>query len=256
MDYLGKVVIITGGGQGIGQCMAMTYAKNRASVIVAEIDKEAGLETKLMIEKEGGECLFIKTDVADETSVKNMISQVVERYGKIDILINNAAISSNNESETLFTRSIETFEKVMAVNVTGTYMCTKYSVIHMPEGSSIINIASTRGTMSEPHTEPYTASKGAILAMTHGLANSLAHKVRVNVISPGWIDVSGWKKKKERKFTVLNERDHLQHLVGRVGKPEDVAEAAMFLTSDKAGFITESNFVIDGGMTVKMIYEE
>ena len=256
MDYLGKVVIVTGGGQGIGQCMALTYAQNGASVVVAEIDEEAGLETKTIIEKDSRECLFIKTDVSNEKSVKKMINEVVDRYGKIDILINNAAISSTNENDTLFTRSIDTFEKVMAVNVTGTYMCAKYSAIHMPEGSSIINIASTRASMSEPHTEPYTASKGAVLAMTHALANSLAHKVRVNVISPGWIDVSGWKKKKERKFTVLSEQDHLQHLVGRVGTPQDIAQAALFLTGDKAGFITGSNFVIDGGMTVKMIYEE
>ena len=144
----------------------------------------------------------------------------------------------------------------MSVNVTGAYICAKYCVSHMPEGSSILNIVSTRALMSEPHTEPYTASKGALLALTHSLANSLAHRVRVNAISPGWIDVSGWKKKKNRKFIAITAAEHAQHLVGRVGIPEDVAKAALYLTSDDAGFITGSNFVVDGGMTVKMIYTE
>ena len=102
----------------------------------------------------------------------------------------------------------------------------------------------------------HTASKGALLALTHSLANSLAHRVRVNAISPGWIDVSGWKKKKNRKFIAITAAEHAQHLVGRVGIPEDVAKAALYLTSDDAGFITGSNFVVDGGMTVKMIYTE
>ncbi len=256
MAYFGKVVVITGSGQGIGQCMALTYARERAIVIIAEIDEEAGKETLDKIGKMGGESLFIKTDVRQEASVAHMVSSVVERYGKIDILINNAAVQTISENDTLFTRSVETFEDVLRVNVTGAYICAKYCARHMPEGSSIINMVSTRAFMSEAHTEPYSASKGALLALTHSLANSLAHRIRVNAISPGWIDVSEWKKKKDRKFTALTAQDHAQHLVGRVGIPEDVAEAAIFLTSEKAGFITGSNFVIDGGMTVKMIYAE
>ncbi|WP_069998158.1 glucose 1-dehydrogenase [Cellulosilyticum sp. I15G10I2] len=256
MDYLGKIVIVTGSGQGIGNCIATAYARKKASVIIAEIDEEAGLETKAAIESFGGDCLFIPTDVGSEASVKEMINRAVKRYGKIDILINNAAITTYSEHDTLFTRSIETFEHVMRVNVIGAYMCAKYCACHMPEGSSIVNILSTRAFMSEPHTEPYSASKGALAALTHSLANSLAHKVRVNAISPGWIDNSGWKKKKDRKFTTLAEKDHLQHLTGRVGKPEDIANAVLYLTSEAAGFITGANLVIDGGMTVKMIYAE
>lgn len=256
MAYFGKVVVITGSGQGIGQCMALAYAKQRAIVIIAEIDAEAGEETRELIKGIGGECLLIKTDVKEEASVEKMVNEVVERYGKIDVLINNAAVQTQGENDTLFTRSVAIFEETLKVNVTGAYICSKYCAMNMPEGSSILNIVSTRAMMSEPHTEPYTASKGALLALTHGLANSLAHRVRVNAISPGWIDVSEWKKKKDRKFTALTEEDHMQHLVGRVGIPEDVAEAALFLTSEKAGFITGSNFVVDGGMTVKMIYEE
>lgn len=256
MTFSGKVVVITGSGQGIGQCMALEYAKEGASVIIAEIDEEAGLETKEMIEVDQGECLFIQTDVGDESSVQKMVTQTVERYGKIDILINNAAVQSDGDNDHLLTRSIEAFEKVMRVNVTGAYICTKHCVRYMPEGSSILNIVSTRALMSEAHTEPYSASKGALLALTHSLANSLAHRVRVNAISPGWIDVSDWKKKKNRKFMTLTDEDHAQHLVGRVGVPEDIAKAALFLTSKGAGFITGSHLVIDGGMTVKMIYTE
>ena len=256
MDFKGKVVVVTGSGQGIGHCIALEYARKNASVIIAEIDEEAGLETESAITEFGGDCLMIPTDVSNEESVKQMVHTVIERYGKIDILINNAAINTGEASDTLFTKSVIEFDRVMRVNVTGAYICTKYCAAHMSEGSSIINISSTRALMSEPHTEAYSASKGALLALTHALANSLAHRVRVNAISPGWIDVSQHKKKKDRKFTALTEADHAQHLVGRVGMPEDIVNAVMYLTSDEAGFITGSNFVIDGGMTVKMIYTE
>lgn len=256
MAFLGKVVVVTGSGQGIGQCMALEYAKEGASVIIAEIDEEAGLETKAMIEEVHGECLFVQTDVGDEASVLHMVSEAVERYGKIDILINNAAVQTGGDNDHLLTRSVEAFERVMRVNVTGAYICTKHCIRYMPEGSSILNIVSTRALMSEPHTEPYSASKGALLALTHSLASSLAHRIRVNAISPGWIDVSDWKKKKDRKFVALTEKDHEQHLAGRVGVPEDIAKAALYLTGEHAGFITGSHLVIDGGMTVKMIYTE
>lgn len=255
MDFSGKVVIVTGSGQGIGLCTALEFIKKKASVIIVEQDQEAGEETRLEIENLGGDCLYVQTNVSDEESVKQMVNAVIERYGKIDILVNNAGIFTQ-EQTTLFTRSVEDFEHVMKVNVTSAYMCVKYCTPYMPEGSSIINIASTRAFMSEPHTEPYSASKGALLALTRALANSLAHKVRVNAISPGWIDVSGWKKKTERKFISLTERAHMQHLTGRVGKPEDIAKAILYLASEDASFITGANFVIDGGMTVKMIYEE
>lgn len=254
MDYFGKIVVVTGAGQGIGACIATEYAKKQATVVLADIDEEAALEVKENIEKQGGNCRYIYTDVSDETSVKEMAMQIAERYGKIDILINNAAVASDG---TLFTRSVESFERVLRINVVGPYMCSKYCIPHMMgEGCSIINIASTRAFMSEPNTEPYSASKGAIVALTHSLASSLAHKVRVNCISPGWIETSQWKKKKDRKFVALTEKDHHQHLVGRVGMPEDIAEAALFLTSEQAGFITGMNMIIDGGMTVKMIYAE
>lgn len=254
MKFLNKVVIVTGGGQGIGACIAQSYAKEGAHVIIAEIDEEAGIENEEHITELGGSACFFQTDVSKEEDVKNMVEYVLNRFGHIDILINNAAVDAKG---TLFTRKIEEWNHVLAVNITGPYICTRYIAPHMKdEGCSIINIASTRATMSEPNTEPYSASKGAILALTHSLANSLSPKIRVNAISPGWIDVSQWKKKKERKFIHLTEKDHNQHLVGRVGVPEDIAKACLFLTSEDSGFITGSNFTVDGGMTVKMIYCE
>lgn len=252
MRFLNKVVIVTGGGQGIGACIAQSYAKEGAYVVIAEIDEEAGVENETSITDLGGNACFLQTDVSNEESVQAMVAQVLNRFGHIDILINNAAVDAKG---TLFTRTIEEWSNVLAVNITGPYICTKHIAPYMKgEGSSIINIVSTRALMSEPNTEPYSASKGALLALTHSLANSLSPKIRVNAISPGWIDVSQWKKKKDRKFIHLTDKDHSQHLVGRIGVPEDIAKACLFLTSDEAGFITGSNFIIDGGMTVKMIY--
>ncbi len=252
MKFTNKVVVVTGGGQGIGSCIAHSYAKEGANVIIADWDEEAGRETESYITHKGGSAYFLKTDVSQEEDVKEMVKQVVNQFGHIDILINNAAI---NERGTLFTRTIEEWNQVLAVNITGPYICTKYIAPHMKQdGCSIINIASTRAIMSEPHTEPYSASKGAILSLTHSLANSLSPKIRVNAISPGWVDISQWKKKKDRKFIHITDKDHNQHLVGRVGVPEDIAKACLFLTGDDASFITGTNLVIDGGMSVKMNY--
>lgn len=254
MDFSNKIVVVTGSGQGIGACVAAEFAKCHATVIIAEIDEEAGLEVEESIKEAGGEALFIRTDVADETSVKEMTVKVAERYGKVDVLVNHAEVSTQGN---LFNLSVEAFDKVMRVNVTGAYICSKYCAPHMiGEGASIVNIASTKALMSEPNSEAYAASKGALLSLTHALAASLGPKVRVNAISPGWIEDHTWKKKKDRKFVALREKDHMQHLAGRVGTPEDIAKAVLYLSGEEAGFITGANFIIDGGMSVKMIYAE
>lgn len=255
MRFSGKVAIVTGGGQGIGRAIALAFADKGASVVLAELDPEAGTEIERYINERGGRCLFIETDVSDEDSVRHMVKLTVDKVGKPTILCNNAGI---NVSSSIDTMDMALWDKVLSVNLKGPYMCVKYVAPEMKYsgGGSIVNIASTRALMSEPNTEPYSASKGGILALTHALAVSLGKdNIRVNAISPGWIEVSDWKKGSLRLKPDLTEMDHIQHPVGRVGRPEDIASACLFLTSDESGFITGTNLIVDGGMTIKMIYQ-
>jgi len=246
-----KVAIVTGGGQGIGKAITKKFLENGISVVVAEIDESAGKE----VEEEYsslGKVKFIKTDVSKEEDVKNMVDETIKIFGKINYLINNAGIGINKHISEL---SLEDWNRVIGVNLTGTFLCSKYSYPYLrKEKGVIINIASTRAFMSEPNTEAYSASKGGIYALTHALAVSLGPDIRVNCISPGWIEVSEWKKKSLRRPPELTELDHKQHPAGRVGRPEDIASLVLYLVSDDAGFITGANFIVDGGMTRKMIY--
>ncbi len=254
MRFEDKVVIVTGGGQGIGRAVARAYASEGANVIIAESDSEAGMENAGYITGQGHKAYFIPTDVSVESSVKNMVQKVLERFGTVDILINNAGVGS---SDSIFDDGMDAWDRVLAINLRGTYMCAKYCAKAMVEKDSgcIINIASTRAFMSEPDTGAYSASKGGIIALTHSLAVTLGkHGIRVNSISPGWIDVSAWKRSDTAKQAHLTELDHSQHPAGRVGTPMDIAGACLYLSSADAGFITGTNLTIDGGMTVKMIY--
>lgn len=254
MSLNNKVVLVTGGGQGIGACIAREYAKEGAYVIIADLDEEAGKENEQYIRGLGLHARYIQTDISEESSVKFLMKEISQIYGKLDILVNNAGISNYNKN--ISSQTLEDWNRVLAVNLTGPYVTIKHALSIMNQDmGSIINIVSIRAFMSEPNSEPYTASKGGLLALTHSLAVSLGPKIRVNAISPGWIDVSNWKKQKDRKFIHLSEKDHSQHPAGRVGKPEDVAYACIFLSSDKAEFITGTNLMVDGGMTIKMIYE-
>jgi NAD(P)-dependent dehydrogenase (short-subunit alcohol dehydrogenase family) len=191
-------------------------------------------------------------DVSDESEVKAVVRETVASFRRVDALINNAGIFINKPLANL---SLEDWNRVLGINLTGTFLCAKYSAPHLAKTKgTIINIASTRALMSEPDTEAYSASKGGVVSLTHSLALSLGPDVRVNCISPGWIDVSGWKKRGASRSVKLSEMDHKQHPAGRVGRPEDIASMAAYLISNEAGFITGANFVVDGGMTRKMIY--
>lgn len=246
-----KIAVVTGGGQGIGKCISKTLLENGIKVVVADIDEEAGNETEDEYKKIG-EIKFVKTDVADESSVKNLIQNTLSIFGKPHILINNAAIFLSKPIEEL---TLKEWEMVISVNLTGAFLCAKYTTLYLKENKgSIINISSTRALMSEANTESYSASKGGILALTHSLAISLAPKVRVNCISPGWIEVGEWKKASRKYIPKHTKMDKMQHPAGRVGDPCDISNLVLYLISDKASFITGANFVVDGGMTRKMIY--
>ncbi|HOS02243.1 MAG TPA: SDR family oxidoreductase [Candidatus Hydrogenedentes bacterium] len=253
MRFRDKVIVVTGGAQGIGKATAMAFLRERAQVVVTDIDKIAGEELAHDIERAGASLRFMQADVGLENEVVALMNEIRADYGRVDVLINNAAVLVDPES---LDNPTQLWDRVLAVNLRGPYLCVQNAAPMMPPGSAIVNISSTRALMSEPNTEPYSASKGGLLSLTHALAVTLSpQRIRVNAICPGWIETSRWKRRAVRHEPVLSEADHEQHPVGRVGMPEDVAEACLFLADTKAsGFITGQHLIVDGGMTIKMIY--
>jgi len=236
-----KVALITGGARNIGKSLAIGFLNNGYKVAVIDHNKE--LLDKL---PENGNLLKFFGDVSNEKDVIKFIEYIEKNFKRLDVIINNAAISN---FKNFFEITLEEWEKVIKVNLTGYFLITKYGVPLILKTSgkgSIINIASTRAIMSEKGNEAYSASKAGIIGLTHALANSLGPNIRVNAISPGWILHEGEQ---------ISQEEHMQHLVGRAGTPNDILELALFLANEKkAGFITGQNIVIDGGMTKKMIY--
>jgi len=246
-----KTAIITGGAQGIGKAIAKAFLVQGWTTVIADQDREAGEETTREFDSLGL-LSFVETDVADERQVERLIEQTTSQFGRLDTLINNAGISQNKPLEAL---SLDEWNRVLGVNLTGTFLCAKHAAAHLRRtNGSIINIASTRAFMSEACTEAYSASKGGVVALTHALAVSLGPNIRVNCISPGWIETAPWQKKSRRHHPDHTEEDHLQHPAGRVGIPEDISSLVLFLVSSEASFLTGANLIADGGMTRKMIY--
>ena len=242
-----KIVAVSGGAQGIGRAVAQRFAAAGYAVSIADPDAAAGREAARLVERAGAECLFVRADVGIPAQVRTWISRTVAKLGCPTALINNAGIGRRAPFLKL---KLKDFDRVIAVNLRATFLASQAVARQMVKSKvrgAIINIASTRAFMSEAGTEAYTASKGGIVALTHGMAISLGPLgIRVNSISPGWIETRGRKH---------SRRDRLQHPVGRVGRPEDIAEACFYLV-EGAGFMTGQNVTLDGGMTVKMIYEE
>jgi len=251
-----KVLAVTGGAQGIGRAVALRFARAGYAVSIADPDAAAGREAAEMVDIMGGESLFVRTDVGIQAQVERWVERTVAKLGCPDALVNNAGIGRRAPFLKL---KASDFDRVLAVNLRGTFLCSQAAARRMAkrrQGGSIVNIASTRAFMSEPGTEAYTASKGGIVALTHGMAMSLGTMgIRVNSISPGWIETRDWQVSRRASRPAHSRRDRLQHPVGRVGRPEDIADACFYLV-EQAGFMTGQNLTLDGGMTVKMIYED
>jgi len=245
-----KVIVVTGGGHGIGKEIVMHFLKENWKSVIWESNKIVGEELVRNINH--SDFFNIHCDVSDEKEVKNAVSLTLERFGRIDVLVNNAAIMCNKSLSNI---SLEEWQRVIDVNLTGPFLCAKYCETELKRNiGSIINICSTRAFQSECDTEAYSASKGGIFSLTHALAISLGPDVRVNSISPGWIDHQNEKKQSKVKQEMFSEADHLQHPAGRIGKSEDIARLVWFLSQTDNNFITAQNFIVDGGMTRKMIY--
>lgn len=223
--FTNKVAVVTGGAKGIGKAIAEEFRKAGAHVCVIDLLPND----------------YYVGDLADQTVLEDFARKVIEDYGHVDHLINNALPLMKGLDQC----SYEEFNYALRVGVTAPFYLSKLFAPYFAPGASIVNISSCRDRMSQPQTESYTAAKGGISALTHALAVSLAGKVRVNAIAPGWIDTD---------YTVYEGPDATQQPAGRVGNPMDIANMALFLCSDKAGFITGENICIDGGMTRQMIY--
>jgi len=247
----GKVSIVTGGGSGIGRTISLKFSEQGAWIIVADIHLESALDTVSQIEKMGGRALAVKTDVSDKSQVVEMKERTLKEWGKIDVLVNDAAVMSPPcPIEEL---PEQDWDRVMAVNVRGVFLCSQIigkEMIHRKQGS-IINIASISGHGPYPFGGAYSSSKGAVLLLTQQLALEWGkHNVRVNSISPGMVRTP----LNERVFSVKEIYEGRKNLVplGRVGSPADIADTAVFLACDKASFITGADVMVDGGFMVSL----
>ena len=220
-----KVAVVTGGAKGIGKCICREFEKAGARVCTIDLEDNP----------------YFVGDISDEGTLRRFAEKVIAEYGHVDFLVNNAKPLFKGIDSCTW----EEFNYALRVGVSAPFRLTQLFLPYFAEGASVVNISSSRDRMSQPFSESYTAAKGGIAALTHAMAVSLSRKVRVNSISPGWIDT---------EFTVYHGPDAVQHPAGRVGNPMDIANMVLFLCSDKAGFITGENICIDGGMTRQMIY--
>ncbi len=230
MNFEGKVAVVTGGAQGIGRAVAQAFTAAGAKVAVID---QVQFDTPCDFSYVG--------DLADPHVIEEFTAQVIARYGRVDYLINNAMRSRGGLSSC----SYEDFVETLKVGAAAPYYLVKCLMGHWAQGAAVVNISSTRAFQSQRDTESYSAAKGAITALTHALAMSLTGIARVNAIAPGWIDTTGH---------TYHGPDADQHAVHRVGAPDDIAQAVLFLCSENSGFIIGQTLVVDGGMSARMIY--
>lgn len=248
MDFFQKVCVVTGGANGIGRCIVEEFL--HVGAYVAFIDTDNVSAEKILSRYGHSNVLFHHGDLSNEQVINSFVSEIINRFHCVDYLVNNACISRKG---ILSYCSFEDFNYVLRLGVTAPYMLSKFLLNSFTSNAAIVNISSSRALMSQPDTESYTAAKGGISALTHALAVSLAGKVRVNSISPGWIDTGAYQHEEEYvpHYTIADTK---QHPAGRVGTPLDIAKMVLYLCSEDASFITGQNITIDGGMTKQMIY--
>lgn len=274
----GRVALVTGGAQGIGRGIVehLLACGMRVAAMDADAEALAGLADELAPEmpSDTGESspqisdspatprppahplLPLHGSVAEQADADRCVAATVARFGGLHLLVNNAGIA-NPHSGAVDAMDMAHWQRVLDVNLTGPMRMVRAAAPHLRAArGAVVNIASTRAVQSEPHTEAYAASKGGLVALTHALAVSLGPEVRVNCISPGWIEVRHLRKAADRETPVHSAADRAQHPVGRVGEARDVAALVAFLAGDDAGFVTGQNWLVDGGMTRRMIYEE
>ncbi len=252
-----KVALVTGGGSGIGREIALLYARQGARVVVADIQLEAAGRVVSEIDSQVGSGQAVQMDVSSEEQVQHVFDQVVQEHGRLDILVNNAGVSHvGNILET----SLGDWERVMSVNARGVFLCSKYAIKHMikqqPQGGILVNIASVAGMIAVDRRLPYSASKGAVMSITRSVAIDFVQQgIRANAICPGTVHTPFVEGYLERNFAATKDEErkkmHARQPIGRMGRPDEIASAALYLASDEASFVTGSTLVIDGGWTAK-----
>jgi NAD(P)-dependent dehydrogenase (short-subunit alcohol dehydrogenase family) len=250
-EWPGKVVIITGGALGIGRAAALEFARRGARVVVADVQVDAGKETIAAIDQQGGEAIFVETDVSQPDQVEALIQKTVDTYGRLDCAFNNAGIEG--ELAPTAESSEENWHRVISINLTGVWLSMKYEIAQMLRqgGGAIVNMSSIAGLVGTPHVPAYSAAKHGVLGLTKTAALEYATQgIRVNAVCPGAIDTAMIKR-----FTAGEEELYAQlaqdHPLQRLGTPEEVAAAVVWLCSDEAAFVTGHALAIDGGYVVQ-----
>ena len=246
-----KVAVITGAGAGMGRSVALRFSKEGAKVVVVDINEKKGKDTVASVTKTGRDAIFIKADVSKTKEVKNMFKVTIEKYGALHILYNNAGIFLREIDNCVTEVSEETWDRFMDVNLKSVFLCSKYGIpeIIKSGGGSVINVSSSAGIIASKNVDSYTATKGAIISLTRSMAVEYAsQKVHINCIVPCGIDTPMLDE--SRKKPGWDEEKHLSKIPARrFGRPEEVANMALFLASDEAAYVVGAIFVIDGGIT-------
>lgn len=246
-----RVAIVTGAAMGIGKGIATVLSREGAKVAVADVNAEEGQRTVEALKRGGGDALFVRTDVADEAQVRALVDQTVDRFGSLSILVNNAAIGVYTP---VHETTLEAWERCLRVNLTGPFLCAKYALPHLRAAgrAAIVNIASVHAYQNVGGTAPYAASKGGLAALTRVMAIDYARDgIRVNAICPGWVYTPLIERifRESGDFEGMKRTVTQRQLLGRLGTPEDIGNAVLYLVSDESGFVTGTSLFVDSGLT-------